>query len=182
MKFSPPSMTFLGYVCVLIRSIVSSCLWPHVFSLLGSSVHEFSRQEHWSGLPFPPPGDLPNPGIKPPSLASPALAGHPFTSQSVSLVVQLCPTLCDPMDCSTPGLPVHHQLLELAQTPVHWVSEAIQPSHPLSSPSPPALNLSQHQGLFQWVSSLHQVPKYWSFSFSMSPSKEYSGLISFRID
>ena len=67
--------------------------------------------------------------------------------------------LCDPMDASTPGLPVHHQLQEFTQTHVHWVSDAIQPSHPLSSPSPPALNLSQHQGLFQWVSSSHQVAK-----------------------
>ena len=66
-----------------------------------------------------------------------------------SSVTQSCPTLCDPMDCSTPGFPVHHQLPELAQTHVHWVSEAIQPSHPLSSPSPPAFHLSQHQGLFQ---------------------------------
>ena len=63
------------------------------------------------------------------------------------------------MDCSTPGFPVYHQLLELAQTHVHWVSDAIQPSHPLSSPSPPAFNLSQHQGLFQWVSSLDQMAK-----------------------
>ena len=63
-----------------------------------------------------------------------------------------CPTLCDPMDCSTPGFPIHHQLLELAQTQVHWVGYAIQPSHPLSSPSPTAFNLSQHQGLFKWVS------------------------------
>ena len=152
------------------------------------------------------------------------------------------------MNCSTPGLPVHHQLLESTQTHVHQVDDAIQSSHPLSSPSPPALNLSQHQGLFQWVSSLHQVakvlecqlqhqsfqwtprtdllqdglvgppcsrrdpqessptpqfktkasilwhqglfnesvhirwPKYWSFSFSISPSNEYSGLISLRID
>ena len=74
-------------------------------------------------------------------------------------VAQSCPTLCDPMDCSTPGLLVHHQLLEFTQTHVHWVSDAIQPSHPLSSPSPPAFDLSQHQGLFQWVSSLHQVAK-----------------------
>ena len=76
-----------------------------------------------------------------------------------SSVAQSCPTLCDPMDCSTPCLPVHHQLPEFTQTHVHWVSDAIQPSHPLSSPSPPALNLSQHQGLFQWVSSSHQVTK-----------------------
>ena len=93
-----------------------------------------------------------------------------------------CSTLCHPMDCSTPGLPVHHQFPELTQTNVHWVGDAIQPSHHLSSPSPPALSLSQHQGLFKWVSSLHQVAKYWSFSFSISPSNEYSGLISFRMD
>ena len=81
------------------------------------------------------------------------------TSVQFSSVAQSCPTLWDPMDCSTQGFPVPHQLLELAQSHVHQVSDAIQPSHPLSSPSPPALNLSQHQGLFQWVSSLHQVAK-----------------------
>ena len=86
------------------------------------------------------------------------------------------------MDCSTTGLPVHHQLPEFTQTYVHWVSDAIQPSHPLSCPSPPALNLSQHQGLLKWVSFLHQVTKVWSFSFNISPSNEYSGLISFRMD
>ena len=85
------------------------------------------------------------------------------------------------MDCSTPGLPAFHHLLELAQTHVHWISDAIQPSHPLSSPSPPALSLSQNQSLFQWVDSSHGWPKYWSFSFSISPSSEYSGLISFTI-
>ena len=103
-------------------------------------------------------------------------------SSAFSSVAQLCPTFCNPMDCSTPGLPVHHQLPELTQTPVHWLSDAIQPSHPLSSPSPAAFNLSQHQGLFQWVSSSIRWPEYWSFSFSISPTKEYSGLISFRID
>ena len=77
--------------------------------------------------------------------------------------VQSCPTLCDPMDCSMPGLPVHHQLPELAQTHVHRVSDTIQPSHPLSSPSPPAFSHSQHQGLFKWVSSLHQVAKVLEF-------------------
>jgi len=74
-------------------------------------------------------------------------------------VTQSCLTLCDPMDCSTPGLPVHHQLLELPQTHVHRVSDAIQSSHSLSFPSPPAFNLSQHNGLFGWVTSLHQVVK-----------------------
>ena len=76
-----------------------------------------------------------------------------------SSVTQLCPTHCDPIDCSMPGLPVHHQLPEFTQTHVHRVGDAIQPSHPLSSPCPPALNLSQHQGLFKWVSSWHQVAK-----------------------
>ena len=80
------------------------------------------------------------------------------------------------------GFPVHHQLPEFTQIHVHWFGDAIQPSHPLSSPYPPALYLSQHQGLFQWVSSSHQVAKYWSFSFNISPSNEYSGLISLRID
>ena len=79
--------------------------------------------------------------------------------------------LCDPMDCSTPGFPVHHYLIELAQTHVHWVGHTIQPSHPLLSPSPPALSLSQHQSLFQRVGLLHQVIKDWSFSFSISRSR-----------
>ena len=82
-----------------------------------------------------------------------------------SSVAQSCLTLCQPMDYSKPGLHVHHQLLEFTQTHVHWVSKAIQPSHPLSSPSPPAFNLSQHQGLFKWVSSLHQVAKLLKFQF-----------------
>ena len=73
-------------------------------------------------------------------------------------------------------------LPEFTQTHVHWVGDAIQPSHPLLSPSPPAFNLAQHQGLFQWISSSHQVAKYWSFSFSISLSNEYSGLISFRMN
>ena len=92
------------------------------------------------------------------------------------------PASCDPVDCSTPGFPVHRQLLELAQTRVHRVSDAIQPSHPLSSPFPPAFSLSYHQGLFQWVGSSIRWPRYWNFSFSISPSNEYSGLISFRMD
>ena len=86
------------------------------------------------------------------------------------------------MNHSTPGLPVHHQLLEFTQAHVHRVSDAIQPSHPLLSPSPPALNLSQHQ-VFSNESALHiRWPKYWSFSFNISPSNERPGLISFRMD
>ena len=76
-----------------------------------------------------------------------------------SSVAQSCLTLCDPMDCSMPGFPAHHQFIELAQIHVHRLGDAIQPCYPLSSPSPLAFNLSQHQGLFQWVSSLHQVAK-----------------------
>ena len=87
------------------------------------------------------------------------------------------------MDYSTPGLTVHHQLPEFTRVAhVHWVSDAIQPSHPLLSPYPPALNLSQHQGPFKWVSSSHQWSKCWSFSFNISPSNERSRLISFRMD
>ena len=95
-------------------------------------------------------------------------------------ILQSCLTLCDPMECNTPGFPVFQHLPEFIQTHVHWVGDAIQLSRPLSSPSPPAFNLFQHQGLSQKVSSSHQWTKYWSFS--ISPSSEYSGLISFRIN
>ena len=90
-----------------------------------------------------------------------------IVSVQFSSVTQSCPTLCDPIERSTPGLPVYHQLPELIQIHVHWVGDAIQTSHPLSSPSPPSLNLAQYHG---------------SFSFNISPSSEYSGLISFRMD
>ena len=93
-------------------------------------------------------------------------SGNPFSllfDCCCCSVTQSCPTLCDPMNRSTPGLPVHHHLPESTQTHVHGVDDAIQPSHPLSSPSPPALNLSQHQGLFKWVSSSHQVAKVLEF-------------------
>ena len=103
---------------------------------------------------------------------------YPFSS-----VAQSCPTLCDPMDGSMPGLPVHHQLPELTQTHVHWVGDAIQLSHPLSSPSPPAFNLFPSIRIFSNESVLRsRWPKYWSFSFNISPSKEYSGLTSLRMD
>ena len=91
------------------------------------------------------------------------LPSNSTRSIQFSSAAQLCPTLCDPMDCSMPGLPVHHQLLEFTQTHVHRVGDAIQPSHPLSSPSPPAFNLSQHQGLFKWISSSRQVAKVLEF-------------------
>ena len=106
-----------------------------------------------------------------------------ITNYSVqfSSVTQSCPTLCDPMNCSTPGLPVHHQLPEFTQTHVHRVGDAIQPSHPLSSPFPPAPNPSQHQSLFQWGNSSHEVAKVLEFQLQHHSSNEYSGLISFRM-
>ena len=101
---------------------------------------------------------------------------HQFSS-----VTQSCLTLCDPMDCSMPVFPVHHQILELTQTHVHWVSDAILPSHPPSSPFPSTFNLSSIR-VFSSESVLRiRWPKYWSFSFNISPSNEYSELISFRI-
>ena len=107
--------------------------------------------------------------------------GYLFLDQ-FSSVAQSCPTLCDPMNHSTPGLPVHQQLPEPTQTYVHRFDDAIQPSHPLSFPSPPALNLSQQQGLFQWVSSSHQVAKVLEFQLQHQPSNEHPGLTSFRMD
>ena len=98
-----------------------------------------------------------------------------------SSVAQSCPTLCNPMNHRTPGLPVHHQLLEFTQTHIHRVGDAIQPSHPLSSPSPPAPNPCQHQSLSNESTLRMRWPKYWSFSFSIIPSKENPGLI-FRMD
>ena len=105
-----------------------------------------------------------------------------FSSFQFSSVVQLCLTLCDPMDCSTSGFPVHRQLPKLAQTHVHRVGDTTQPSHPLLSPSPLAFNLSQHSVFSSESVLCIRWPKYWSFSFSFSPSNEYSRLISFRIE
>ena len=148
----------------------------------------FSKREHWIGLPFPSSGDIPNPGIetRSPALQVDSLPtelwGKSFLSLNLLLniliflislsvimrgsinscccsVAQSCQTPCSPSDCNTPGFPVLHCPLEFAQTHVCWFSDALQPPHPLSSPSPLAPNLSQHQGLFQWVSSLHQVAK-----------------------
>ena len=133
-----------------------------LFTTLWTVAHQaplsigFSRQEYWSGLPCPSPGDLPNQGLNwvfyISCIGRWVLLPLAPPGKLINSVAQSCPTLCNPIDYSTPGFPVLHQLLELAQTHVHWVGDAIQQSHPLSSPSPPAFNLSQHQGLFQWVS------------------------------
>ena len=105
--------------------------------------------------------------------------GRPFSS--VQFGRSVMSDSLHPKDCNMPGFPVHHQHSELTQTRVHQVSDTIQLSHPLSSPSPPALNLSQHQNLFQWVSPLHQVAKVLELQFQHQSSNEYSGLISFRM-
>ena len=117
---------------------------------------------------FPAPGSFPmsqffTSGGQSPGGISPSNEYSGLISFQFSSVAQSCPTPCNPMDCSTPGFPVLHYLPEFAQTHVHWVDDVIQPSHPLSPLSPPALNLSQHQGLLQWVSSSHQVAKVLEF-------------------
>ena len=183
-------------MCVCVKSLQSCSTLHHVwlFATLWTVARQtplsmgFSRPQYWSGLPHPPPGDLPDSdsGIEPTCVTPSALDGffttsatwevHTFrsgqyididTSQSVSSVTQSCPTLCDPMNCSMPGLPVHQQLPESTQTHVHWVGDAIQPSYPLLSPPPPALNLSQHQGLFKWVSSSHHRHRHISIHLSI---------------
>ena len=103
-------------------------------------------------------------------------------SVQFSSVSQLCLSLCDPMNCSTPGLPVPHQLLESTQTHFHWVGDAIQPSHPLSSPSPSAPNPSQDQGLFQWVNSSHEVAKVLEFQLQHQSFQWTPRTVSFRMD
>ena len=149
----------------------------------------FSRQEHWSGLPFPSPmhesekwkwshsvmsDSSPPHGLQPTRLLCPwdfpgkstGVGCHCLlwiNSYQFSSVAQSCPILCDLMNRSTPGLPVHHHLPEFTQTHIHRVSDAIQPSHPLASSSPPAPNPSQHQSLFQWVNSSHEVAKVLEF-------------------
>ena len=105
-----------------------------------------------------------------------------LSSVQFSSVAQSCPTICDPMNRSMPGLPVHHQLPEFTQTDIHRVHDAIQPSHPLPSPSPPP-PIPPNIRVFSNESTLHlRWPKYWSFSFSIFPSEELPGLISFRMD
>ena len=152
------------------HKIVSNSLWAMNCNLPGSSVHELSQKGKSTGVGchfllqelFPDQGSTCVSCTtcrffitEPPKKI--------FSSAQFSLVTQSCPTLCEPMNPSTPGLPVHHQLPEITQTQVHRVSDAIQPSHPLSSPSPPAPNPSQNQSLFQWVNTSHEVAKVLAF-------------------
>ena len=165
-------MLFTCKCAKLLQSCLTLCN-PMDYSLPSSSVHRISQARILESVAISQ-GIFPTQGWKL-HLVGPLHWQEgclPLEPPQFSLVGQSCPTLCDPMNRSMPGLPVHHQLLEFTQTHDHQVSDAIQPSHPLSSPSPPVPNPSQHQGLFQWVNSLHEVAKYWSFSFSIIPSSE----------
>ena len=152
-------MIFLSVkcVCVLVTQLCLTLCDSMDYSVTDSSVHGIlqARILEWVAIPFSRVSSW----SKDRTQVS-HTAGRFFTI--FSSVNQSCPTLCDPLDCSTPGFPVHHQLPELTQTHVYWVGDAIQPSHPLSSPSR-TFNLSQHQGLFKWVSSSHQVAKVLEF-------------------
>ena len=143
----------------------------------------FPRQEYWTGLPFPLPGDLSDPGIEPVFChllhwqADSLPLSHLGSTKNLKFSGSVNPTLCNPMRCSMPGLPVFHHLPEFAQTHVHWVGDIIQPSHPLPSPPPPACNHSHHQSLFQWVYSTYQVAKVLDLKLQHQPFKWI-----FRID
>ena len=142
------------------------CLWPFFLVREGSTPHMMPLIHDLGPLSTLSTQLLSKPLC---DLLTPTPPMHQFRS-----VAQLCPTLCNLMDCNMPDFPVHHQLPEFTQIHVHWVSDAIKTSHPLSSPSPLALNLSQHQGLFKWVSSSHQVAKVLEFqlqhqSFQWTP-------------
>ena len=161
--------------CYIPITSVQESQFPHIFPKIwnGHLLLSFSHSPRCVG--YPPLSSCLRIQLRLPS--SSYIIPFQFSS-----VAHSCPTLYVPMNRSTPGLPVHHQLPEFTQTHVHWVGDAIQPSHPLSSSSSPALNLSQNQGLFRW-SALHiRWPMYWSFSFNISPSNEHPGLISFRMD
>ena len=173
------------------RSVVSDSLWPHgLFVVCQTSLSITNSQSllKLMSIESVMPSNhliLCHPFLLLPSIFSSIRVssnkeGRP--SVQISSVDQSCLTFCDPMDCSTPGLPIHHQFPEFTRTHVHWVGDAIQPSHPLSFPSPPAFTLSQHQGLSNETVLHIRWPKFRSFSFSISPSSEYSGLISFRMD
>ena len=130
--------------CCWVTSVVSNSVWPY----------------RWQPTSLPRPWDSPGRST---GEGCHCLLRYYYISDQIRSVAQSCLTLCDPMNCSTPGLPVHHQLPEFTETHVHRVSDAFQPSQPLLSPSPPAPNPSQHQSLFQWVNSSHEVARVLEF-------------------
>ena len=179
--------------CLYAQSLQSYLTFVMLWTVVrqGSLSMGFSRQEYWNGLPCSPPGNLPNPGTEHESLVSPALQvdswpqshqGSPIWACCWCSVTKSCLTLCDPMDYSMPGFVVLHYLLEFAQIHVHWVSDTIQLSHPLWLLFLLPLVFPSIWGFSNESALCIRWSKYWSFSFSISPSNEYSGLISFRID
>ena len=152
MELSPlellPGLAWMGYIPSLDLGFLTEWGAPALPCLMVFLFLSFLREEPLMLIPF---------------ILFSYLAVLVFRSDQIRSVTQSCPTLCDPMNRSTLGLPVHHQLLEFTQTNVHQVSDAIQPSHPLSSPSPLAPNPSQHQSLFQWVNSSHKMAKVLEF-------------------
>ena len=168
-------------VCVCGRSVMSDSVTPWTVACQAPLPMEFSRQEYWSGLLFPTPGDLPDPGMEPLSLVFGLISYLAVLLCCCCSVAKLCLTLCEPMDHSMPDLPVLHHLLELAQTHIHWVGDTSSHlilSCPLLMPLIfPSIRVFSNESAprIKWL-------KYWSFSFSRGPSNEYSGLISLRID
>ena len=156
---SPPTFNLFS-IRVFSKESVSRIRWPKYWSFSFSISPPMNIQDSFP-LGLAALISLLSKGLsRDPLVSILCLSGYSIQFSSIS---QSCPTLCNPMNRSTPGLPVHHQLPEFTQTHVHRVSDAIQPSHPLSSPYPPAFNISQHQGLFKWVSSSHQVAKVLAF-------------------
>ena len=173
-------LTIEGLLWWLNEATSGGHLSPFTHSFLYSSIHSVGHL-HLAEAICPCFSSLPQ-GYPTQSLAQNVFFTHSWQSGiQFHSVTQLCLTLCDPMNHNTPGLPVHHQLLESTLTHIHRLDNAIQPSHPLLSPSP-ALNLS-HIRVCSNESALRiRWPKYWSFSFDISPSNEHPGLISFRMD
>ena len=160
--------------CLLVAQLYLTLCDPMDCSPPGFFVHRVlqTRILDWLAIPFS--GDLPRNQTQVSHIVSRFFTIWATSSVQFSSATQSCPTLCSPINHSTPGLPVHHQLREFTQTHVHRVGDVIQPSHPLLSPSPPAPNPSQHQGLFQWVNSLREVAKVLEFqlqhhSFQWTP-------------
>ena len=166
--------------CSFVKIQDRSCICMSITNSWSSLRLSDAIQPSHPVIPFSCPQSFPASGSFPISQLFPWDYSHMHASSQVQFisVTQSYPTLRDPMNHSTPGLPVHHQHPEFTQTHVHWVGDAIQPSHSLSSPSPPAPNPSQHQSLFQWVNSLHEVAKVFKFqlyhqSFQWTPRTDF---------
>ena len=161
------SSAYLGLLIFLPVILIPACASSSPAFLMMYSAYKLSKQ-----------GDKIQPWCTPFPIWKQSVVPYPVLTVASCSVSQSCPTLCDPMNCSTPGLPVHHQLPESTQTHVHWVSDAIQPSLPLLLSSPPALNHSQHQGLFKWVSSSHLTGTIRYAFFSLTSWEDYRSIFT----